>query len=325
MKEHNYIAIDLELLRIDTILGVDLYLKSLREYILYRSRTVPFNDRVRRNLLGHGVGELYILKGDEKKFAQYVENNLSSILDDPNVKIEQKRQMVYESSINIARDLLHNPTSPSIVKRSTKIVRGLVDLHLKDVGGFQKIIELMPADYNVINHSANVATYSIALGKSLGVSKNDLYELGLGALLHDIGKSKIPKEILNKPGKLTAEEFEKVKEHVMLGLNMASGNPVVPRQAILPILWHHERLSGGGYPHGKTKDEIPFFGLITGIADSFDAMTTNRVYQKAQTTFKALEILIGENDHYDRRVLLELLKLMGPAGKMEPLKPQVVI
>ena len=325
MKDYNYIPIDLELLRIDTILGVDLFLKSQREFILYRSRNVPFNDRVRRNLLSHGVRELYISKADEKKFAQYVENNLASILDDPLVKTEYKCQLVYESSINIARDLLHNPTSPSIVKRSTKIVRGMVDLHLKEEGGFKKIIEMMPLDYSIINHSANVATYSIAMGKSLGVGKNDLYELGLGALLHDIGKSKIPKEILEKPGKLTSEEFEKVKEHVELGLNMASGNPVIPRQSMQPILWHHERLSGCGYPSGKGRDEIPFFGLITAIADSFDAMTTNRVYQKAQTTYRALEILLAENHNYDLRILLELLKLMSPTANIEHLKPQVII
>jgi len=308
----DYMAIELECLRVDTILGVDLYLQSSDRFILYRSRNVPFNDKVRKNLLIHGVKQLYIKARDSEKYSRYIENNLSNILADTNVNIEKKRQLVYDSSLTVARELLKDPTSPTTMKRATKIVEGIVDLHQKDTGGFQKIIQLMPFDYSIINHSANVATYSIAVGKSLGIQKNDLYVLGLGALLHDIGKSKIPKELLNKPARLTADEFNKVKEHVVLGMNMASNNPLVPKQSLAPILCHHERLSGIGYPRGIKGNNIPLYGLITGAADSFDAMTTNRVYQKALTTFRALEILLEETDNYDRRVLMELLKLMGP-------------
>ncbi len=179
-------AIDLEYLRIDTILGVDLYLHSSNRFILYRSRNVPFNDKVRKNLLINGVKELYIASNDSEKYAQYIENNLGNILADSNVNIEKKRLLVYDSSLSIARELLKDPTSPTTVKRAAKIVEGMVDLHQKDTGGFQKIIQLMPLDYSIISHSANVATYSIAVGKSLGIQKDDLYELGLGALLHYI-------------------------------------------------------------------------------------------------------------------------------------------
>ena len=323
MTENHYFPIDLELLRVDTILGVDLFIKASKDYILYRSRNVPFNDRVRRNLIGHGVKQLFIPAADSEKFSRYIENNLSSILADPLVKPEQKRQLLYESSITIARDLLHDPSSPETLKRSTRIVTGMVDLHLKDEGGFKKIIELMPTDYSLIHHSANVATYSIALGKALGVSRNDLYELGLGALLHDIGKSKIPQEILYKPGKLTSDEFAVVKDHVMHGIDIAAKNPVIPKQALLPILWHHERLSGDGYPYGKSDYEIPLFGLITAVSDSFDAMTTTRVYQNAHSTYNALEILLSENNKYDPRVTLELIKLMGPEQTIKTIKSQV--
>jgi len=312
MSMRDYMEIDLEYLRIDTILGVDLYLQSSNKFILYRSCNVPFNDKVRKNLLIHGVRQLYIASSDSEKYALYVENNLGNILADANVNVEKKRQLVYDSSLTIARELLKDPTSPTTIKRATKIVEGMVDLHQKDTGGFQKIIRLMPFDYNIISHSANVATYSIAVGKSLGIQKNDLYELGLGALLHDIGKSKIPKEILNKPARLSSDEFNKVKEHVVLGMDMAGNNPLVPKQSLVPILYHHERLSGIGYPRGIRENNIPLYGLITGAADSFDAMTTNRVYQKALTTYKALEILLEETDNYDRRVLMELLQLMGP-------------
>ena len=166
MEKIDYTAIDLELLRIDAILGVDLYLKTQQSYTLYRAQNIPFNDKIRRNLLNHGVKELYIKSRDTLKFNLYLENNLSGILSDPDIGIEVKRQVVYESSLNIARDLIQNPGSITTLKRSTQVVRNLVDLQLKDRGGFQKVAELMPVDYKIFTHSANVATFSIAIGNS---------------------------------------------------------------------------------------------------------------------------------------------------------------
>jgi putative nucleotidyltransferase with HDIG domain len=314
MKWPDYLEIDLELLRIDTILGFDLFLPGPRGLILYRSRNVPFNERVRQNLLYHGVKSLYMPARDIEKYTAYIENNLSNIIADPNVKIETKCQLLYDTSVNIAKELLLEPTSLKAVKRSAKAVENMVDLYLKDEGGIKKIIELMPEDYKLYTHSTNVATLSIAIGRSLGVfSKADLYELGLGALLHDIGKSQVPQAILLKPGPLTPDEFETVKQHVRFGCYMVEGNPIVPRQALIPIMWHHERLSGEGYPLGKGHGEIPLFGMVTAVADSFDAMTSNRVYQKAMSSFKAMEVLMSETNSYDPRVVKEMLKLLGPS------------
>jgi putative nucleotidyltransferase with HDIG domain len=320
MKWPDYIEIDLELLRVDTILGFDLYLAGPRDLILYRSRNVPFNDRVRQNLLYHGVKSLFMPARDSDKYATYIENNLPNILSDPNVKTETKCKLLYDTSINIAKELMLEPTSLKTVKRSAKAVENMVDLFLKDEGGIKKIIELMPEDYKLYTHSTNVATLSIAIGRSLGVfSRADLYELGLGALLHDIGKSQVPRNILLKPGSLTSDEFEQVKQHVRYGCYMVESNPVVPRQAMIPIMWHHERLSGEGYPLGKRQGEIPLFGMVTAVADSFDAMTSNRIYQKAMTSYKAMEVLMSEAYRYDPRVVKEMLKLLGPSqAKLKP-------
>lgn len=313
MRSNEFVEIDLELLRIDTILGFDLYLAGPNGHILYRSRNVPFNERVRQNLISHGVKSLFMPGTDINKFATYIENNLSNIVTDPKIKTEIKCQILYETSVNIAKELLVDPGSLTAVKRSTKIVENMVDLYLKDDGGIKKIIELMPEDYQLYTHSTNVSILSVALGKSLGIlNKNELYELGLGALLHDIGKSKIPRQILYKPGPLSPDEFNEVKQHVRYGCYMVENNPVVPRQAMQAIQGHHERLSGKGYPEGYSAGDIPLYGMITGVADSFDAMTSNRVYQKAMTSFKAMDILLSETQHYDRKIVMEMLNLLGP-------------
>jgi putative nucleotidyltransferase with HDIG domain len=105
-----------------------------------------------------------------------------------------------------------------------------------------------------------------------------LWELTLGALLHDIGKSRVPPKILNKKGRLTEEEFEIVKKHVEWGVEIASKTPAVPKDAYHAISQHHERLSGKGYPAG-IKD-LHQFGLIVAVADTSDAITTNRPSEK---------------------------------------------
>jgi putative nucleotidyltransferase with HDIG domain len=321
MRNQDFMEIDLEILRIDTILGFDLYLRGPTDYILYRSRNVPFNEKVRQNLLSHGVKALHMPGRDIDKFGAYIENNLGNIVSDPHIKTEVKCRVLYETSVNIARDLINDPGSISTIRRSAKAVENMVDFYLRDEGGIRKIIEMMPEDYDLYAHSTNVATLSVALGKSLGViAKSDLYELGLGALLHDIGKSQVPRDILSKPGPLTEDEFEVVKKHVRFGCYMVENNPVVPRQAIQAILLHHERLSGSGYPFGKRRDEIPLFGLIAGVADSFDAMTSNRVYQKALTSYSAMQVLLSELHEYDRTVVVEMMKLLGPQKVQDSLK-----
>jgi HD-GYP domain-containing protein (c-di-GMP phosphodiesterase class II) len=95
---------------------------------------------------------------------------------------------------------------------------------------------------------------------------------------------------------------------------------------MVPILLHHERLSGKGYPNGKSKEEIPVSGLITAVADAFDAMTTRRVYQKALKTFSALQILLSDDENFDRKIVLEMIKLMSPEkDKTESPAPKKII
>jgi HD-GYP domain-containing protein (c-di-GMP phosphodiesterase class II) len=129
-------------------------------------------------------------------------------------------------------------------------------------------------------HSERVARYSIAIGKNLELSEQDMRNLRISALLHDVGKIGIDDRILRKPGALSDDEFEVMKGHPVKGAAIMSG--VAQLIDIIPgMKYHHEKWSGGGYPDGLTAEEIPMQARIVAIADTFDAMTTNRPYQKA--------------------------------------------
>jgi len=137
-------------------------------------------------------------------------------------------------------------------------------------------------------HSGRVAKYSLILGDGLGLSAEDLDRLKISALLHDVGKIGVDDRVLKKPGKLTDEEFELMKQHTVKGANIM--RPVGQLKDVLPgIELHHERMDGGGYPYGLHGDQIPMMARIIAVADTLDAITTNRPYQSAMDLEYALD------------------------------------
>jgi HD-GYP domain-containing protein (c-di-GMP phosphodiesterase class II) len=137
-------------------------------------------------------------------------------------------------------------------------------------------------------HSGRVAKYSLILGDGLGLNAEDLDRLRISALLHDVGKIGVDDRVLKKPGKLTEEEFDLMKQHTVKGANIM--RPVAQLKDMLPgIELHHERMDGGGYPYGLAGDSIPMMARIIAVADTLDAITTNRPYQSAMDLDYALE------------------------------------
>jgi len=139
-------------------------------------------------------------------------------------------------------------------------------------------------------HSLRVCILAVAFGRELGYSIDKLEELGTGALLHDLGKLKIPNEVLNKPGRLTTEEFDIIKSHVPLGVEILERSKGGIRDVSIDVArYHHERIDGSGYVSGREGGEIPEFGQIGAIVDCYDAITSDRVYQKGISAYEALK------------------------------------
>jgi putative nucleotidyltransferase with HDIG domain len=137
-------------------------------------------------------------------------------------------------------------------------------------------------------HSGRVAKYSVMIGDTLGLSAAELDRLRISALLHDVGKIGVDDRVLKKPGKLTDEEFDLMKQHTVKGANIM--RPVAQLKEMLPgIELHHERLDGAGYPYGLAGDQIPLMARIIAVADTLDAITTNRPYQSAMDLDYALQ------------------------------------
>ncbi|MDR2006731.1 MAG: HD-GYP domain-containing protein [Acidaminococcales bacterium] len=149
-------------------------------------------------------------------------------------------------------------------------------------------------DEYTYHHSVNVGVLCGVLGKWLKYDDDMLFSLVLSGVLHDIGKSQIPLEVLNKPGKLTADEMAIMRMHTVYGYDMIKDIYSIPNMVKAAALQHHEKIDGTGYPFGSRESEIGDFAKIVAVADTYDAVTSNRVYQKARSPFSVIEIFEEE-------------------------------
>jgi len=160
---------------------------------------------------------------------------------------------------------------------------------------FMRLSGIRDIDNYTYLHSVDVCIYSIITGKNLNLPMDVLNTLALGAILHDIGKCKIPVDLLNKPGKLMDSEFELMKKHTEFGYNILSNTPGFSEEIAKIALNHHEHWNGEGYPNGLKGEEIDLLSRIVAIADVYDALTANRVYRKRFMPHQAAEYIIANS------------------------------
>lgn len=292
-----YVAIEMERIRPDTLVGCNLYLR-LRDdgnAVLYKRRDMPVTFQEMERLISNNVRSLFVDAEDEHILREYVESNLSYYLQDENMSPEEKSSLFYECATYRVREILKDPESSENFKRSKVIVENAVNYILSEKKALHSLMQLMSYDYYTYTHSVNVCTFSVALARFAGEkSKTVLNNVGLGALLHDVGKSKIPGEILNKRGALTDEEMALIKKHPLFGLEIVGRILPYPGIVGLITVQHHEKCDGSGYPFGKNEGTIHPYGKMACVVDIFDALTTRRPYKEALKTFPALKLMKEE-------------------------------
>lgn len=257
------------------------------------------------------AGDLVIKKQDIPLFTAYINALLKSPPSEAGDAQKIKTIAIRENSKLILRALLDNPRSGEKIKESIMLVNNMVDNILANRDAIYDLLSLRTHDYYTYTHSVNVAALSVGLAIASGLDRDRTEKLGIGAMLHDLGKSAIPHEILNKPGRLTDAEFAIMKTHVIESERLLSPQKEIPEESFMAILQHHERLTGRGYPFGISGIQVQLFGRITAIADCYDAMTTQRVYKPAFTPFHALSIMVNEKESFDPELLAAFIKMLG--------------
>lgn len=200
------------------------------------------------------------------------------------------------------------------------VVSDLIESITVNVNASLWLTNLKDKDEYTSIHSMNVCILAVAFGRHLGLSEDDLKVLGLGALLHDIGKIKTPPEVLNKPGRLSPAEFDIMRRHPVEGFELIrNSDDRLPAMALQIIRHHHERLAGNGYPDGWSGDQIPLPVQITSLVDVYDAVTSDRCYHTGMPAHKGLRLLyqIAPKD-FPRELVEEFIRCIGiyPIGSL---------
>ena len=272
----------------------------------------PLEKKDLQNLSGY----LVVHNDDFDKYHDYLRNISKEILKSTSQPIV-KAIAIKEGSKAVAMELMSNPRSKKVVTEVKSETERLIEAISEDMGLINTMIRLGENDYYTFTHSVNVSLLCLGVGKTIGLKESQLYDLALGGILHDIGKSEIHSKLLNKPGTLTDGEYLTMKDHVKKSIEIFKTHDDLPKDAYYPLAQHHERLSGKGYPSGLKGDEIHLYGKISAIADFYDAMTTNRSYQNAKDPFQALEFMSKENykTELDQKALRALIMVLG--GKFQ--------
>ena len=177
------------------------------------------------------------------------------------------------------------------LERVETTVTPMVDSVLRNPAALACLMRLHMKDNYLYHHSLASSVWATILGRQIGLSREDLVVVGLGAMLLDVGKTLIPDEILSKPDKLNADELKVMRKHVELGLGILQKSGKVDPRVLDMVAHHHERYNGTGYPAGHSGNDIPVFGRIAGIVDAYDAMITPRPYAKLMSSYDALRKL----------------------------------
>ncbi len=203
------------------------------------------------------------------------------------------------------------------IKPIREVAESMVSSVMRNPDALVSLTQIKGFDEYTYTHSVNVGILMTSLAKEMGYAGETLSEIGMGGLLHDIGKMRVPESILNKPGKLTDSEFAVIKRHPEFGLEIICTKSGVPDIAKKIIGQHHERFNGKGYPLGLSGPRIHEVALMSAVADVYDALTSDRVYKEAWTPQKALAVIFhGCDVDYSRKIVEMFTRHLGiyPVG-----------
>ena len=307
--------IPVDVILIDERSVVDLYIKHGDKLVPFLGKGSRFTRKHLFELNRFGMKRMFIRGSEALVFDDYISSHSDRILTDPSISSKVKASTFYISSINALRKAFDNPTVERIeeIKRSLKPMLKNIMKNEILLGDLFSITE---HDFGTYTHSVNVGIYATSLAMyfykgngSLGMA--ELERLCYGYFLHDIGKSRVPLNILRKRGALSQDEWKIMKKHPKWGYTILMETGNLTNEAAYISMQHHERPDGTGYPLGM-KDINPYARICT-MADIFEALTSSRPYKPSMRPFDALEIIKKEAfTEFDHNLLSTFIRMLGP-------------
>ncbi len=290
-----YLPVDIALLRPGPDRAFDLYQRLNQQMVLFCAGRVQLSPTDLQALANRGSLQVYVPVEQGPALSRTIERVLHETLQDPSLGAQRRGQILHAAAQGIMADVLANPTATDAVRRSAALARTTVHFMLETPGAMETLAGLFGHDYYSFLHSVHTCMLGVGLYRHLvSPDAEDLRRFGLAMLLHDVGKSMLESELLNKPGRLSASEFQTIRSHPLIGWNMLELNGMSDPLIRQAVLHHHEKLDGTGYPSGLRGPEITREARIAAIVDVYDALTTDRPYRPAMTSQAALELMTAQ-------------------------------
>ncbi|MBF0443923.1 MAG: HD domain-containing protein [Oligoflexales bacterium] len=290
-NKEELLPLDVSGMKGDCVTDFDLYVEVGGHLVLYAPSPYKWTEGEIKRLIADGHLELLYEKDNEAKVKAYRKIGLIRKINEDLPPVERIKDIT-DVAAEFNRVLFDHPLDETTHNKAKQIADSLVECVKEDPLSVRALGLLSEHDMYTYYHSGRVSAYAVAVAIKMSISQEQhLREIAMGCLLHDVGKSKVDLKILTKAGPLTEREWDLMKKHPEFGLQLVSQKALLSIVPMEIILHHHERIDGKGYPHGLGRNEILEEVGIAAFSDIFDALTSNRPYQKSRTRYEALDFI----------------------------------
>lgn len=260
----------------------------------------PFQRRWQQRLREAGLKHIFINTTDRQSLRSYFRQHADDILSSDNLSLKKRATVIQEMSVLNLREIfdIEQPEpDQAVVNSAVRRTKDTVQRLVAHPQILTRLAETLRADYSIYTHSVNVCMLAMSFGAFLGMNQNQQQALGIGAMLHDVGMSTVPKHILEKPHELETSEIALIRTHPRKGYQMLLHVGAVPYDSLMIVLHHHEDADGGGYPAGLPAPRIPMPARLVHLCDAFDAMTSQRPHHDPLSAFDAAAKIMESSDN----------------------------
>lgn len=311
--DNQYISYPFHTLVKDSIIPFDCYIKRYNDFVIIIEAGTLMSTELLHKLDKNQ--EIYILKKDSEKMDQFqIDHGIILLSESDAAQTSEKKLTLLYTAVSNAMQAIFDKGNEKFSLDPLRLpLNELANVINLNSDLFPILLKIIPNEYTTHHHSTNVAFFAMILAKALDLSQEDIVDVGLTGLLHDIGKLRIDHQLLLKPSRLEEDEYETIKHHSDYGYSILKDNGVENQKILNGVHFHHERLDGSGYPKGLHERLIPKYAKIIGICDAFDALTTKRTFRNHYTSYEALLVMKQEMaSQFDTFYINTLVKLLRP-------------
>jgi len=316
MFDEKYRPVHTACIQPDKFPQVALYMLSGTNLVLYKPADRPISVHDLKRLHNNQVEYLYVNSGSIREVCDFLEASITELMEDDGIAAPVKGQLLSQVAMNYVMDVFEMPDKLSNLGRCRNLVRQLMQYITANQNPLEALQAVVSHDFYTFAHSVHVASLSMLVHAEIfGLAPDELEDVGIGGILHDVGMIFVPSGILEKSDILTNFEYNLIKKHAERGYECLRDLGGFSEISLAAVRYHHERNNGEGYPFQLAGDEIPRTAQVTAICDVFSALTSNRAYKKAMAKEEALALMesVGK-DVFSPRLLEKFKSVILPEG-----------